>query len=75
MTISEMNKSFEQVYSVLKPGGHFVISVPHPSFLSHHDTEIVSYGKEIKRGGYFSLRDKQFDGRMKMIDGDELMCR
>ena len=77
MTITEMNQSFEQIYSVLRPGGHFVFTAPHPSFLSNHDTftNMVSYDKKIKRGGYFSLRDIQFEGRIRMTDGDELMCR
>lgn len=45
LTIAEMGVTFEQVYSLLKPGGEFVFAVPHQGI--HSDEK-----------GYFSLRDK-----------------
>ena len=38
LTITAMDRCFKDVFSLLKPGGHFVFSVPHP-FMSNHDGE------------------------------------
>ena len=35
MNISSMSATFRDVFSLLKPGGHFVLSVPHPSMANH----------------------------------------
>jgi len=40
LTITDMNKTFKDVFSLLKPGGHFVFSVPHP-FMSNHDGKSI----------------------------------
>jgi len=68
MTISDMNKSFEQIYSLLKPGGHFVFSVPHPSQCHH-----VNGQEETK--GYFTLRDKVISGHNKTVRGKDIESR
>jgi len=68
MTISDMNKSFVQIYSLLKPGGHFIFSVPHPSQFHHVN------GQE-ETTGYFTLRDKIISGRMKTVRGKDIESR
>ena len=35
LTITNMDKTFKDVFSLLKPGGHFIFCVPHP-FISNH---------------------------------------
>jgi len=69
-----MNRTCEQLYSLLKPGGHLVIMESHPSFLNNHGSEVLSY-VDKSNGGYFSLRDKQFGGHIQTIDGEKLNCR
>ena len=54
MTIEDMKRSLKQIYSCLKPGGHFVFSVPHPT-------------QDDRLGQYFSLRDKQVEGCAVML--------
>merc|ERR1719410_774735 len=34
VNISKMNSITSQIFSILKPGGHFIFSVPHPSTLT-----------------------------------------
>ena len=65
MTISDMNKTFEQIYSLLKPGGRFIFAVPHPSQFHHVN------GQE-ETTGYFTLRDKVISGRMKTVRGKDI---
>ena len=40
LTITDMDKTFKDVFSLLKPGGHFVFSVPHP-FMSKHGESLL----------------------------------
>ena len=35
MTITDMDETFKDVFSLLKPGSHFVFCVPHPFISSH----------------------------------------
>ena len=35
LTITDMDKIFKNIFSLLKPGGYFVFSVPHPFMASH----------------------------------------
>jgi len=69
-----MNRTCEHIYSILKPGGHLIIMDPHPFFKNNHDSENLSYGDAFN-GGYFSLRDKQFDGHIKMFDQELINSR
>lgn len=62
ITIADMNRTMKQVYSLLKPGGSFVFSVPHPS-------------QEQRSEGYFSLRDKQLEGISKKVKGEGIDSR
>ena len=58
MSISDMNRTMKHIYSLLKPGGHLVFSVPHPF-----------QGDKMK--GYFSMCDKQLKYRTKSLRTDE----
>jgi len=69
-----MNRTCEHLYSLLKPGGQLIIMDPHPTFLHNHDSEFLSYG-DRNNGGYFSLRDKQFNGHIKKLDKKLINCR
>ena len=71
LKIEEMEDCMEQTYKVLKPGGIFVFSVPHPSMIfCHHEDSIFRLESEGK--GYFSSRDEKILGQISTIDGDKL---
>ena len=76
-----MKKICEQVYQTLKPGGHFIFSVPHPFMLNAHgksgdDDEsksTFSFSKgDATPDSYFSLRDRKFAGVIRTLDGRNL---
>lgn len=54
-------------YSQLKPGGHFIFSVPHPSLAFLKQDKYPFYFE--KRGGYFSGRNILFPGEIWRRDG------
>ena len=57
----------KKVYSQLKPGGHFIFSVPHPSLAFLKQDKYPFYFE--KRGGYFSGRNILFPGEIWRRDG------
>lgn len=61
-------------HRVLKPGGRFVFAVPHPSLAFLREERAPFY---FQRGdaGYFSGRDRQFEGRIWRRDGDSVPVR
>eukprot|EP00957_Ditylum_brightwellii_P199715 15224408-Ditylum_brightwellii.AAC.1 len=77
-SISKMKAICEQVYHTLKPGGHFVFSVPHPFMLNAHGSnesngDTFSFDKgNAKSDSYFSLRDRKFAGVIRTLDGRDL---
>ncbi len=52
-----------EIARVLRPGGRFVFSVPHPSFPFMREPAYPFYF-EVEDKGYFSKRDQQFPGRI-----------
>ena len=77
-SISKMKAICDDIYKSLKPGGHFVFSVPHPFMLNAHGSEetsndTFSFSKgDAKADSYFSLRDRKFAGVIRTLDGREL---
>ena len=82
-SISKMKSICHQIYKALRPGGHFVFSVPHPFMLNSHsnnnggddETEpsTFSFSKgNVKSDSYFSLRDRKFAGVIRTLDGRDL---
>ena len=71
LKIEEMEDCMEQTYKVLKPGGIFVFSVPHPSMIyCNHEDSIFRLESEGK--GYFSSRNEKILGHISTIDGNKL---
>jgi SAM-dependent methyltransferase len=52
MSISDMIKTIEEVFTLLKPGAHFIFSVPHP------------FTPDASDGKYFALRDKSYNSAL-----------
>jgi len=81
VTISQMKSIMVDVYRLLKPGGHFVFSVPHPLMLFlHHDAgsesdATFSFDTEGCDASYFSIRDHLFSGTIRTIDQKRLNVR
>ena len=73
-----MKKICKQIYQTLKPGGHFIFSVPHPFMLNAHGSandqgDTFSFAKgDVKSDSYFSLRDRKFSGVIRTLDGRSL---
>ena len=71
LTTDEMLETMRQVHAVLKPGGIFVFSVPHPSMIYCHDKDAI-FRLESKGKGYFSSRNQKILGNISTIDGTKL---
>lgn len=76
VSISEMRSTMEDVFRLLKPGGTFVFSVPHPFMLLQNSGDDQTFGfrtnGEDVTGSYFSLRDRAFGGTIKTTAGTGL---
>jgi SAM-dependent methyltransferase len=83
VSIEQTRKIIQDVYQLLKPGGEFVFSVPHPFMLFAHNDKNSKDGDDdptfyfrdtesIEGGRYFSLKDRLFEGVIKIIDGKNL---
>lgn len=71
---AETAATMASVHRVLKPGGRFVLAVPHPS-LAFLREETAPFYFERGDAGYFSGRDQQFEGRIWRRDGDSVPVR
>jgi len=67
LTIKETQATMEKVMSLLKPGGFFIFSVPHP-LLAYLKKDKYPFYFEVK-GGYFSARNSLFPGEIWRRDG------
>lgn len=63
----DTSEVMKKAYSQLKPGGHFIFSVPHPSLAFLKQDKYPFYFE--KRGGYFSGRNILFPGEIWRRDG------
>lgn len=70
--IARMRASFREVFRVLRPGGHFVFSVPHPAFAFIRRERRPPFFFDVQGAGYFSGRDVQFQGEIHRRDGTAL---
>ncbi|RCJ38399.1 methyltransferase type 11 [Nostoc minutum NIES-26] len=71
LTIAQTQECMTEVARVLRPGGRFVFSVPHPSFPYMREPSYPFYF-QVEGTGYFSKRDWQFPGRIWKRDGSWL---
>lgn len=71
LTVAETQQCMAEVARVLRPGGRFIFSVPHPSFPYMRQPEYPFYF-QVEEAGYFSQRDRQFPGRIWKRDGSWL---
>jgi ubiquinone/menaquinone biosynthesis C-methylase UbiE len=71
LTVEQMQQCMIEVARVLRPGGRFVFSVPHPSFPYMRNAEYPFYFK-IDGVGYFSQSNQKFSGRIWKRDGSWL---
>ena len=71
LTVEQMNQCMAEVARVLRPGGKFIFSIPHPAFPYMRKPEYPFYF-DIGDGGYFSQCDRKFPGRIWKRDGSWL---
>ncbi len=72
LDVEQTHKSFAEVFRVLKPGGAFVFSVPHPSFPFIRKELEKPFFFDMKNGGYFTCRNKRHLGEIHRRDGKVL---
>jgi len=71
LTTAQTQQCMTEVARVLRPGGRFVFSVPHP-FFPYMRSAAYPFYFEVEGKGYFSKRDRQFPGRIWKRDGSWL---
>jgi ubiquinone/menaquinone biosynthesis C-methylase UbiE len=71
LTIAQTRQCMAEVMRVLRPGGRFIFSVPHPAFPYMRQAEYPFYF-QVDEQNYFSGRDRQFPGRIWKRDGSAL---
>jgi len=69
-----MTTIMKGVYRLLRGGGRFVFSVPHPLFAFLHEEQAPFHFRR-NGAGYFSGRDKLFEGRLWRRDGTDVPVR
>ena len=78
LTLHEMVQCMSQVKHLLKPGGRFIFSIPHPTFAFLSKSEgsfhfdVGANGNGQKATGYFSARDRLLPGKIARRDGTTL---
>ncbi|MGH1396555.1 MAG: class I SAM-dependent methyltransferase, partial [Trichormus sp.] len=71
LTIPQTQECMKEIARILKAGGRFVFSIPHPSFPYMREAAYPFYF-QVNGLGYFSQRDQQFAGRIWKRDGSWL---
>ena len=71
LTMQQTQQCMAEIIRILRPGGRFVFSVPHPCFPYIRETGYPCYF-QVEGTGYFSQRDQQFPGRVWKRDGSWL---
>jgi SAM-dependent methyltransferase len=70
----QMTTIMKGIFRVLRKGGRFIFSVPHPFFAFLHEEEPPFYFQR-KNSGYFSGRNTLFEGRIWRRDGTDVPVR
>lgn len=68
---TQMKQCMSEVSRILRSGGRFIFSIPHPCFPYMRDAEYPFYF-QVGDKGYFTQRDRQFLGRIWKRDGTSL---
>lgn len=71
LNVEQMRETMVNVHAMLKPGGSFVFSVPHPAFPFMREAAPPFYF-DVADAGYFSSRNELFPGRIWKRDGTAL---
>jgi ubiquinone/menaquinone biosynthesis C-methylase UbiE len=66
LTVEESAQTIKEIYRILKPGGAFVMAVPHPSLPFLRKKEFPFYFEP--HGDYFSGRNVLFPGQIWRLD-------
>jgi len=81
LSTQDTGRVIEEVFSLLRPGGSFIFSVPHPLMAYLHDenenssNSSFSFNAESFGNHYFSRRDNQLRGVIKTTEGTKLNVR
>ncbi|HTL88207.1 MAG TPA: class I SAM-dependent methyltransferase [Leptolyngbya sp.] len=71
LTIAQMQQCLAEVRRVLRPGGRFIFSVPHPAFPFMREPAYPFFF-QVAETSYFSDRDQKFPGKIWRRDGTSL---
>lgn len=71
VSTADMTSSMREVKRVLRKGGQFIFTVPHP-FLPFIAQKSETFHFDFKEDNYFTARDKKVDGVIKRRDGVSL---
>ena len=74
VSVDAMRRTIAEVARLLRPGGRFVFSVPHPS-LAFVRPELPPFYFRSAGTGYFSGRDRQMEGEIWRRDGASVPVR
>jgi SAM-dependent methyltransferase len=69
--VEQMHQTMTNVHRMLRPGGHFVFAVPHPSF-AFMRRPAPPFFFDIGSAGYFSARNATFPGKIWKRQGSAL---
>lgn len=72
VTFADMKAALVEIHRILKPGGHFVFSIPHPSFPFMRGEKAAPFYFDFEGRGYFSGRDTRNEGEIYCKDGTAL---
>jgi len=74
LDLDRTRHTMREVHRVLRSGGRFIFAVPHPS-LAFLGDKVAPFYFEPEDKGYFSGRDRQFEGKIWRRDGKSVPVR
>jgi CheY-like chemotaxis protein/ubiquinone/menaquinone biosynthesis C-methylase UbiE len=72
LTVDQTRACMSEVARIVKPGGHFVFSIPHPAFPYMREHAPPFYFDVPKGAGYFAGRNQHFSGKIWKRGGQAL---